>query len=105
MWGDYHAEVARNLAGEYRLWLSDAYRRSISAEFFQATIHRRQGKEVEEQGVPMELSLDKTYLMQQLAVDLKTVQVRIKYPGDTIKLDLDFDSPKGPKSLKDWCGM
>lgn len=105
MWGDYHAEVARHRSGEYRLWLSDAYRRGISAELFQASVHPRKGKVVEELGQPMELSLDKTYLMQQLDPATKSVQVRIKYPGDTIKLDLDFDSPKGPKSLKDWCGM
>lgn len=102
MWGDYHAEVARAVSGEYRVWLSDRYRRSISAEFFSGTIRPRQADE--KSATPLEMSLDKDYLTATLDRGVKSVQVFIRYPGSTIRLNVDFDQPKGKKSLKDWCG-
>lgn len=30
MWREYHVEVARNLAGEFRVWVSDSYLRPTS---------------------------------------------------------------------------
>lgn len=107
MWGDYHAEVARNVSGEVRIWLSDKYRRSISSEFFEATIYPRDvrtGKVDLTQAFPLEMSLDKDYRFAILDRSLKSIQVKIRYPGDYLFLDFDFDSPKGKKSLKDWCG-
>lgn len=105
MWGDYHAEVARNVSGEYRLWMTDKYRRSISAEFFSGTVSARDprtGKLGE--SVPLDMSLDNDYLFGSLDRRTKSVEVFIKYPGNTIKLDFEFDSAKGRKSLKEWCG-
>lgn len=106
MWGDYHCEVARSISGEYRVWLSDVYRRPISAEFFTATLHPRdaQGRASETEKYPLDLSLDKTYRFAILDRRMKSVEVRLAYPGNTIKLDFEFDAPNGKRSLKEWCG-
>lgn len=107
MFGDYHCEVARAVSGEYRIWLSDVYRRSISSEYFSATIVPRDpktGAVDEKQAQALEMSLDKDYLFAILDRSCKSVQVAVQYPGNTIKLNLDFDKPKGHKSVKEWCG-
>ena len=105
MWGDYHAEVARAVSGEYRLWMTDKYRRSISAEFFSGTVAPRDPNTgALGRAVPLDMSLDKDYLFASLDRGVRSVEVFIKYPGNTIKLDFEFDSNKGRKSLKEWCG-
>jgi len=107
MWGDYHCEVARAISGEYRVWLSDVYRRSISSQYFSGTIVPRDSRTDwlnEAQRVDLEESLDKDYRLAVLDRKVKSVQVFLRYPGNTIKLNIDFDSPKGKKSVKDWCG-
>lgn len=107
MWGDYHAEVARAISGEYRVWLSDKYRRSISSQFFSGKVYPKDpktGRPDEKNALPLEMSLDKDYLTATLDRQVKSVQVFISYPGSTIRLDVDFDQPKSKKSVKDWCG-
>lgn len=107
MWGDYHAEIARAISGEYRIWMSDKYRRSISARFFQATLYPRdpQSNQVDlERAFPLDVSLDNDYLFAIVDREIEHVQIRIEYPGDYVKLDLDFDGSQGKKSLPDWCG-
>lgn len=105
MWGDYHAEVARAVSGEYRVWLTDVYRRSIAAEYFSGTIYPRDPKTGKlGPGTELEKSLDNDYLMALLDRDIKSVEVFLQYPGNTIRLDFEFDSDKGRKSVKEWCG-
>jgi hypothetical protein len=107
MWGEYHAEVARAESGEYRVWLSDVYRRPISAQFFEVTLYPRdpQSDVVDlSRPFPLDLSLDQAYRFGIVDRDIKAVQIRLRYPGNWIHLDFEFDSPKGKKSLKDWCG-
>ncbi|MCW5867670.1 MAG: hypothetical protein KIS61_10435, partial [Candidatus Eremiobacteraeota bacterium] len=105
MWGDYHAEVARAVSGEYRVWLTDVYRRSISAEYFSGTIYPREPKSGKlGPGIELEKSLDNDYLMAVMDRDIKSVEVFLKYPGNTIRLDFEFDSAQGRKSVKEWCG-
>lgn len=107
MWGDFHCEVARAISGEYRVWLTDVYRRSISSEFFSGTITPRDPKTGTldtANSAALEMSLDKDYCLATLDRRVKSVQVFIKYPGNSVKMNIDFDSPKGRKSLRDWCG-
>ena len=107
MWGDYHAEVARAISGEYRVWLTDVYRRSISAEFFSGTLYPRDpktGQLDQARALPLEMSLDKDYLFVTLDRSVKSVELFLKYPGNTIRLDFEFDGLKGRRSVKDWCG-
>lgn len=106
MWGEYHAEVARAISGEYRVWLSDVYRRSIRADLFRVTIYARDaaGKADKSRPTEMDLSLDQDYRFAILDRSVKSVEVRIDYPGNWIVLDMEFDGPKGRKSVKDWCG-
>jgi hypothetical protein len=106
MWGDFHCEVARAISGEYRVWLSDVYRRSISSEFFSGTVTPRDpqtGSLDTARAVDLETSLDKDYCFAITDRSVKSVQVFIRYPGNSVKLNLDFDRPKGRKSVKDWC--
>ncbi|MBN9415530.1 MAG: hypothetical protein J0I12_08820 [Candidatus Eremiobacteraeota bacterium] len=105
MWGDYHAEVARAVSGEYRVWLTDVFRRSISSQYFSGTIYPRDPKTGKlGPGTDLEASLDNDYVMAMLDRDVKSVEVFLKYPGNTIRLDFEFDSDKGRKSVKEWCG-
>lgn len=105
MWGDYHAEVARAISGEYRVWLTDVYRRSISSQYFSGTIYPRDPKTGKlGPATELEESLDKDYVMAVLDPGVKSVEVFLKYPGNTIRLDFEFDSAKGRKSVKEWCG-
>ena len=105
MWGDYHAEVARAVSGEYRVWLTDVYRRSISADYFSGIIYPRDPKTGKlGPGTELEESLDEDYVMAVLDPGIKSVEVFLKYPGNTIRLDFEFDSAKGRKSVKEWCG-
>lgn len=108
MWGDYHCEVARVVSGEYRVWLTDVYRRPISAKLFEGTLHPRNpetGAVNERTRFPLELSLDNAYRFAVLPRDVKTVQLKLVYPGNSLRLDFEFDKAQGKKSLKDWCGM
>lgn len=105
MWGDYHAELARVISGEYRLWITDKYRRPISAKFFSGTVAEidvKTGKTG--QAVALEMSLDQDYLFASLDRRIKSVEVFIRYPGSTIKLDFEFNGSGRRKSLKEWCG-
>lgn len=105
MWGDYHAELARVESGEYRLWLSDRYRRSIGNKFFSATMFERDAKTAAlGQGYPMDAGLDGEYRLAFLPRDKKSVQIQMKYPAGTIKLNFVFDETRGKRTMKGWCG-
>ena len=98
-------EVARAISGEYRVWLTDVYRRSISADYFSGIIYPRDPKTGKlGPGTELEESLDEDYVMAVLDPGIKSVEVFLKYPGNTIRLDFEFDSAKGRKSVKEWCG-
>ena len=108
MWGDYHAEVARNVSGEYRMWLSDAFRRPIAARYFTATLYPRDpktGKADHKRPFEFDTSLDDNYRFVVVDRDIKVVEVLIRYPGDSLRINLEFDTVKGRRSLKEWCGM
>lgn len=107
MWGDYHAELARVESGEFRMWLTDNYRRPISSEFFSGTIRPRNAKTgVCDESAALELddALDSTYRFAVLDRKCKSVEVRLTYPGGTITLDYQFDQPGWKRTMKDWCG-
>jgi hypothetical protein len=107
MWGDYHAELARLVSGEYRLWLSDGTENSIGAAFFSGKLLPRDpktGKLDTAQTQNLETSLDGLSRTAQLPREVKSVQVQLVYPGNTIKLNFTFDGGPRRKSLMQWCG-
>ena len=108
MWGDYHAELARCVTGEYRLWLTDAYQRPISSDFFSGKIMPRDaktGQVFEDQALELDDALDKSYRFAFLDRSVRSVQVRLNYPGDSLKLNFVFDETRGRHSLAGWCGL
>lgn len=104
MWGDYHVELARVVSGEYRLWLTDAYRRAIAPEHWQAEVFVREDGELSPEGVPMEAGLGGNYRFALLPQDAKDVQVRVGVPGWNVKLNFVFDESRGKRTLPMWCG-
>ena len=107
MWGDYHAELARMVSGEYRLWLSDGTESPIGAAFFSGRVVPRDAKTGAlntSAGANLETSLDGLSRECQLPREIRSVQVQLTYPGGTIKLDFVFDESPRRKSLLMWCG-
>ena len=107
MWGDYHAELARNVTGEYRMFFTDAYQRPISSEYFEGRLVPRNGftGELDESGaVTLVESLGHDY---RFAITPRSViggQAQMKYPGGTINFNFLFDGKRGHQSLNGWCG-
>lgn len=93
MWQNYHVEVARNLAGEFRVWVSDSYRRPISAQFFEGTLN----------GVPLEKSLDLSYAFARQPLEVRTASVLLRLPGQEMSFRFEFDEKAGRTSLKEFC--
>ncbi|MBI3929395.1 MAG: hypothetical protein HY319_27870 [Armatimonadetes bacterium] len=106
MWGDYHAEVSRFRSGEFRLFVSDAYRRPISTHHYRATIAPRD----EKTGVPgpplrsMEESAGKDYLFALLEPGDRSVQLEVAVPGRKVRLNFLFDETAGKRSRPIECG-
>jgi hypothetical protein len=89
--------VARAISGEYRVWLTDVYRRSISSEFFSGTITPRDPKTGTldtANSAALEMSLDKDYCLATLDRRVKSVQVFIKYPGNSVKNEHRLRQPQ-----------
>lgn len=89
MWQNYHVEVARDEAGEFRLWLSDSYRRGISAELYKGTIN----------GSPLIPSLDNTYAFVKGERSVKTADVALDVPGVPMTFKFVFDGKPGRTSM------
>ncbi len=99
MWGNWHVEIARDVAGEYRLWVADAYRRPISAAFYGGrVIPDPVGEAVE-----LEDSLDESYAFAKLPRNLKVVRLELDLPGQQLKFRYSFDGKRRPTALPEWC--
>ncbi len=103
MWGDYHVELARVISGEYRIWLSDAYRRPIRNDHYWVKIAPRKDGSAKD-FVEMEASLGGDYRFAFLDRREKTVQLHVGVPGWDLKLNFDFDESNGKRTLVRWCG-
>lgn len=103
MWGDYHAEVMRLVSGEYRLFLTDAYRRPIGNEHFTAQIAARRPGEPE-QFKKMDKALAGGYLFALLGPEDRAIAVKVGTPGWEVRLVFEFDESRGKRSLPLWCG-
>ncbi len=107
MWGDYHIEIARHISGEYRVWFADAYQRSIGTDFFSGTIYPRNPKTKitdEAGGIKLEPGIEHLYHFAIMNRSVKSIQLRLNYPGGDIKLNFTFDESQGRRSLLEWCG-
>lgn len=107
MWGDYHVEIARHISGEYRVWFADAYQRPIGSDFFSGVLLPRNPKTKvvdENAGVNLEPGLERLYHFALMDPSIKSVQLRLNYPGGNIKLNFAFDESQGRRSLLEWCG-
>lgn len=107
MWGDYHVEIARHISGEYRVWFADAYQRPIGSDFFSGELLPRNAKTKvidENAGVKLEPGLERLYHFALMDPSIKSVQLRLNYPGGNIKLNFAFDESQGRRSLLEWCG-
>jgi hypothetical protein len=119
MWGDYHVEVARyrstgrpmaqGAGEEYRVWLTDAYRRPISNEHFQGSItvtpppdEARPAAGARRDLVP---GPGGPYLMARYPLQPEKVVVRLQLraPGQAMRFRVVFDG-KAPVHPPDrWC--
>jgi hypothetical protein len=107
MWGDYHAELARMISGEYRLWLSDGNEAPIGAAFFSGQVvprDARTGALDTAAAAKLETSLDGLSRQCQLPQAVRSVQVQMTYPAGTIRLNFIFDEGPRRRSLMRWCG-
>ncbi len=93
MWQNYHVEVARNLAGEFRVWVSDSYRRPISAQFFEGALN----------GSPLEKALDLSYAFVRQPIEVRTAALVLRLPGQEMTFRFEFDERAGRTSLKEFC--
>lgn len=94
MWQNYHIEIARDVSGEFRVWLTDSYRRRISADLFSGSLN----------GQPLAPALDNSYAFARQPVAVKSVDLKVEVPGQSITLHFDFDEKPGRKSLpKGFC--
>lgn len=100
MWGNYHLEMARDVAGEYRLWVADAYRRPISSAYYSGRIIPvPEGEPVE-----LETSLDRSYAFAKLPKKLSLVRLELELPGQTLHFRFSFGGTGRPTELPEWCG-
>lgn len=99
MWGNWHVEIARDVAGEYRLWVADAYRRPISAAFYQGRVIPDPSGEA----VELERSLDQSYAFARLPRNLKVVRLELELPGRQLKFRYSFEGPRRSTPLPEWC--
>lgn len=99
MWGNWHVEIARDVAGEYRLWVADAYRRPISADQYGGRIIP------DPIGEPVELedSLDRSFGFAKLPRKLSVVRLELDLPGQQLKFRYSFDGTRRPSALPEWC--
>jgi hypothetical protein len=100
MWGNYHVEIARDVAGEYRLWVADAYRRPISSAFYSGRII----PVPEGEPVQLETSLDLSYAFAKLPKKLDLVRLELELPGQTLHFRFRFGGSGRPTELPEWCG-
>ncbi|MEW6277845.1 MAG: hypothetical protein AB1758_04410 [Candidatus Eremiobacterota bacterium] len=100
MWGDYHIEVGRDVSGEYRVWLSDAYRRPISARYYRGTVT----PEPSGTAVPLEASLDASCAFARLPREVRTIVLDLDVPGHAMRFRFRFDETPGKRSRPEWCG-
>lgn len=89
MWQNYHVEVARDESGEFRVWVSDAYRRGISARYFSGSLN----------GSALEASLDNSYAFVRQPRQVKTADLKLNVPGQQMTFRFHFDEQPGRKSL------
>lgn len=99
MWGNWHVEIARDVAGEYRVWVADAYRRPISAAYFEGRIIP------DPEGGPVELehSLDQSFAFAKLPRKLKVVRLELDLPGRRLHFRYSFDGTRRLSALPEWC--
>jgi hypothetical protein len=89
MWQNYHVEVARDTAGEFRVWVSDAYRRGISPEYYSGTLN----------GAALEASLDSTYAFVRQPREVKSADLKLDVPGQRMTFKFQFDEQPGRTSM------
>lgn len=90
MWGNWHVEITRNQAGEYRVWVADAYRRPIAARYFGGRILALPG------GAPQELvpSLDESYAFVKLPRKQDVIHLELDLPGQHLNFRYSFAGKK-----------
>ncbi len=89
MWQNYHIEVARDESGEFRVWVSDAYRRGISSEYFSGTLN----------GSELIGALDETYAFVKQPRKVKEADLKLAVPGQTMSFKFNFDEQPGRTSM------
>lgn len=100
MYRNYHIEVTRNLAGEYRVFVTDAYRRSISPKFFGGNVRAESGGD----SIPLEPSLDNAYATARLPREVRQIRLLLTLPGQSLNLRFDFSQRLGPPLPPQLCG-
>lgn len=104
MWGDYHIELARAVSGEFRVWLTDAYRRPIGNQHYKVKIAAYDQDGNLEEFRDMDASLGGDYRFSLMDQADTKVKLRVAVPGWEVALKFDFDESRGKKSLQQWCG-
>ena len=99
MWGNYHVEVARFPGDEYRVWVSDAYRRPISSRFYQGAFSG------DPSGLKVDLtsSLDGSYAFARLPGKPGAVRLALAVPQGQMQFRFSFTSRRRTYSAE-WCG-
>ncbi|MEW6283052.1 MAG: hypothetical protein AB1758_30850, partial [Candidatus Eremiobacterota bacterium] len=87
MYRNYHIEVTRTPAGEFRVFLSDSYRRPIAAEFFGGGL-RPEGSS--DPPIPLTPGLNGRYVFARLDREALKVRLFLNLPGKSVQYSFDF---------------
>lgn len=99
MWRDYHVEVTRFRGDEYRVYLSDAYRREIAWQFFTGTLTV---KGVERELLPGPGGPYRFAVFPPAEIPVE-VLVHLEIPGGQFRLKFLFDTTSPLHPPDRWC--
>lgn len=100
MYRNYHIEVTRDQAGDYRVFVTDAYRRPISPKFLRGSLRAEKGDDP----IPLEPSLDNAYATARLPREVRQVRLLLTLPEKSVEYRFDFEQRPGPPLPPQLCG-